>query len=358
MYTQAYACYSKALLLDPNNKHLKAVVVLNRAAVLLQQGSYDAALEDCTTSLLYDANNHKGYARRARCHHLLGNVIAEIKDLKQAIRLHGEKGEREYGERLVAAEEEFACRFKKKEDAKPEKTEQQQRDAFYCRGRSSFKRFKNTAATQQPADKEPPPPSSSQGSQGGYFSEPFFEEKAGGNSGNGGNSAGARRTSSSGANPKGNNPPSPSSSGRARGSSARPKPKPQSRQGAPKFQYQSRFRKGFEFKGFNFKGYTTGGAGGGGGGGSGGGHSRFPHKPPVPPQPSMYELLGVKSGASTAEIKSAYHKQAMRWHPDKCINASDEEKKTAESRFKDLSEAYATLSDGQKRKAYDGAKKH
>ena len=61
-----------------------------------------------------------------------------------------------------------------------------------------------------------------------------------------------------------------------------------------------------------------------------------------------YEVLGVARTASEAEMKSAFRKLAMKYHPDK--NPGD---KDVEIRFKELNEAYQTLSDGQKRAAYD-----
>ncbi|HVC00083.1 MAG TPA: molecular chaperone DnaJ [Candidatus Dormibacteraeota bacterium] len=62
-----------------------------------------------------------------------------------------------------------------------------------------------------------------------------------------------------------------------------------------------------------------------------------------------YEVLSVARTASPEEIKSAYRKAALRWHPDR--NPGD--KKQAEERFRECSEAYSVLSDGQKRSVYD-----
>ncbi|OEU75498.1 MAG: integrase, partial [Desulfuromonadales bacterium C00003068] len=61
-----------------------------------------------------------------------------------------------------------------------------------------------------------------------------------------------------------------------------------------------------------------------------------------------YATLGVDKSASDPEIKKAYRKLAVKYHPDK--NAGD---KKAEERFKEISEAYAVLSDTEKKQQYD-----
>lgn len=66
-----------------------------------------------------------------------------------------------------------------------------------------------------------------------------------------------------------------------------------------------------------------------------------------------YEVLGLKKGASAEEIKKAYRKLALKWHPDKWSQSTDEEKKTAEANFKEVAEAYDVLSDDNKRARYD-----
>ena len=66
-----------------------------------------------------------------------------------------------------------------------------------------------------------------------------------------------------------------------------------------------------------------------------------------------YEVLGLQKGASADDIKSAYRKAALKWHPDRWVSGTDAEKKTAEEKFKEASEAYSVLSDPDKRAKYD-----
>ena len=63
-----------------------------------------------------------------------------------------------------------------------------------------------------------------------------------------------------------------------------------------------------------------------------------------------YEVLGVAKNASDDDIKKAYRKLAMKYHPDR--NQGDQAKK-AEEKFKEAKEAYEMLSEPQKRAAYD-----
>ena len=66
-----------------------------------------------------------------------------------------------------------------------------------------------------------------------------------------------------------------------------------------------------------------------------------------------YEILGVPRDASDKEIKKAYRKLAMKYHPDRWAKGTDEEKKEAETKFKEIAEANEVLSDPQKRQMYD-----
>ncbi len=63
-----------------------------------------------------------------------------------------------------------------------------------------------------------------------------------------------------------------------------------------------------------------------------------------------YEVLGVKKNAAPEDIKKAYREAVLKYHPDR---VPQEQKKDAEEKFKEISEAYAVLSDSQKRALYD-----
>src|SRR6267154_2567026 len=64
---------------------------------------------------------------------------------------------------------------------------------------------------------------------------------------------------------------------------------------------------------------------------------------------NYYELLGVSRTAAVEEIKAAYRKAALKWHPDR----NPENKAEAEVKFRESTEAYSVLSDPQKRQIYD-----
>ena len=66
-------------------------------------------------------------------------------------------------------------------------------------------------------------------------------------------------------------------------------------------------------------------------------------------QDDYYAILGVKKDATEAEIRKAYRKLALKWHPDK----NPDNKKEAEEKFKKINEAYSVLSDKNKRNQYD-----
>lgn len=63
--------------------------------------------------------------------------------------------------------------------------------------------------------------------------------------------------------------------------------------------------------------------------------------------PNYYDILNINKNASQDEIKKAYYKLALKYHPDKNKDEDSEEK------FKEISQAYEVLSDENKRKAYD-----
>ena len=71
-----------------------------------------------------------------------------------------------------------------------------------------------------------------------------------------------------------------------------------------------------------------------------------------------YKILGVSEDVPQEELKKVYRKMALKYHPDHQQGKSDAEKKEAEDKFKEINEAYNTLSDPKKREEYDMMRKY
>lgn len=68
---------------------------------------------------------------------------------------------------------------------------------------------------------------------------------------------------------------------------------------------------------------------------------------------NYYDLLGISKGASEDEIKKAFKKASVKWHPDRWATKSETERKEAEEKFKEINEAKEVLTDPQKKAHYD-----
>lgn len=77
---------------------------------------------------------------------------------------------------------------------------------------------------------------------------------------------------------------------------------------------------------------------------------RSPKAKTSPAAASFYSILGVEKCATAAQIKQAYYKLALKYHPDRC---APEQQQNYSARFKDISFAYEVLSDADKRQVYD-----
>ena len=58
---------------------------------------------------------------------------------------------------------------------------------------------------------------------------------------------------------------------------------------------------------------------------------------------NYYEILGIDKNASEKEISKAFKKMSLKWHPDRWSTGTEEEKKIAEEKFKEINEAYETI---------------
>ncbi|KAI0002045.1 DnaJ domain-containing protein [Russula vinacea] len=69
--------------------------------------------------------------------------------------------------------------------------------------------------------------------------------------------------------------------------------------------------------------------------------------------PDYYGILNVPRNASTEDIRQAYKRESLKTHPDRHLNASNEEKKASTEKFQAVADAYYVLSDPQRRSDYD-----
>merc|ERR1712129_441527 len=68
---------------------------------------------------------------------------------------------------------------------------------------------------------------------------------------------------------------------------------------------------------------------------------------------NYYKILGIEKDATEKEIKKGFRKMAMKWHPDRFATKDDDEKQSAEHKFKEIGEAYEVLKDPKLKQRYD-----
>lgn len=82
-------------------------------------------------------------------------------------------------------------------------------------------------------------------------------------------------------------------------------------------------------------------------------NAEYQQKNEAEKEKDLYYILGLPRSASEAEIKKRYRELSLKWHPDKWVTQSDDDKAQAERKFKLVCEAHTTLMDPKKRKEYD-----
>lgn len=113
-FAEAVDYYTKAIDAAKNNDQILRILHCNRAAAFKELGRYKEGVEDCTKAIRVDAQFTKAYARRARCHQLLGDHHAAIRDFKNACKY--DPSDADLAEELRRAETLLAEESKKEKD--------------------------------------------------------------------------------------------------------------------------------------------------------------------------------------------------------------------------------------------------
>lgn len=371
--------YAEALKLDPEWDLMNAVLHCNRAAAHMALRRYEAAREDCAHALRRKPDYWKAYLRRARALRALGRWVEAAADYEAFLRHGGGGGgggEEAAGawagvggvEAQARAELEAVRR-----EAQREQERRAQAAAAAAQGARSRWRARTTGAgvggpweygggsrsgtpfgrfddDGSDGDVGGPGMDFEDEAESSNFFHDFFETYR--RHASSSSSSSARPSTAAGAGASGRRSTSPGfGSGQPHHRTASSSSSSGAGAGAGSFRR-------------THSGSTAGASGGGSGGaragagrGSTGGAGSGPSFGRSRSASSAvgaggsasthYGVLGVERAASAAEIKKAYHRMALRFHPDK------NKEPGAEDTFKKISEAYNTLSDAAARRSYD-----
>ena len=357
--------YAEALKLDPEWDMMNAVLHCNRGAAHMALRLFEDAKEDCTHALRRKPDYWKAFLRRARALRELRRWAESMADYETYLR-HTQQGPRPGGGAAAAAggvgseaggapgtatdvrtELEWVRRELQREKERKEAAKAHQQQQFRWRGGPTVRGFGRGGRgagyrVDSPFGEEDDADGSDmeeeeeeeEEEEGAGIFQDFFEfyrrhnregERGSGYSARGNRGMGAGRSASS----------SSSSSS----SSSRPSAESGSSSGYGSQQHR---------RGYNFSGNSTNNTGASGGRSRPGwGRSRSASSVSASVVTTHYTILGVERVASSAEIKRAFHRLALKYHPDKNKEAG------AEEMFKKVSEAYNVLSDHNSRSLYD-----
>ena len=297
-YEEAYREYTSALHLDPLNNAYCAVVYANRAAAALALQRYESAIKDCTESLRRRPNMSKAQYRRARAY-------VQVKQYQKAIDDFEIVQKSELGCPDIGRELREAKLLLQKEQRKKEADRTAARLAEQRRRHREQREREKKEAQQKRQKEQQRRQQQKQQKQRTKAENPYAKYGYGPRYGARAKATGAGRY------------------GAKSSAYGRQKPESNGWQAPPK---QAGPKKAAP-------------------------QADAPHRGMRGPRESdnYYQVLGITRAATKVQIKKAYHKLALKFHPDK--NAGSP--RTAADKFKLVNEAYSCLSDAAAKKKYD-----
>ena len=329
--------YTEALTCDSTAVRWAAILHSNRAAAYMGSEMYQEAVKDCHQAISKDSEYHKAYLRRARAFRAMKDYSSSVRDYRKYLVMIGNSTDNDIERDDVGKELQSVLQSQK---IKTEADKRRQQDAEDAARYGHYNNNGRQQPGQSPRSKhrfQRKPSSQYYNSDDDmdfnddrdYYSYSEWDRATSGFPGNRGNAHSAGYGTRAGA------------SGHTGGPAGR--------------NFYGQQRKAYQEHAGGARGHPNTG-------GRGGQHRqqqrqyqqqrRFDLESDSDEGEDYYRTLGVKPNATEAEVKKAYRSMALKFHPDK------NKEEGAVDRFKEVGEAYATLSDKASRRQYDLTRKY